>query len=344
MKVSIIVPVYQVAPYIEMCLRSVMQQKYKGELECLLVDDCGTDESMAIAERLVGEYEGPIRFNVLHHERNRGLSAARNTGVDGATGDYVYFLDSDDTIAEDCIERLMIVVLANPDAELVQGNVLTMPTKNLDSLMVKVKQPMAVTNAEVRKCFFELEQMNVAAWNKLVKRSFLMKNDIRFVEGVIFEDMPWVFQLLKHLEHAYFVETVTYHYKRRENSIVTGADNRVRALSQLRNYHQILENLTPGNECEELRYYGKKMAYFYARYAKVMPNEYKEEIKNWQECARRYRKRNLLMRLELGRMMGGTRYGWLLLSLLYRIEHPKEIPSDVQRIWMKLRKQRYNYV
>lgn len=338
MKVSIIVPVYQVAPYIEMCLRSVMQQKYKGELECLLVDDCGTDESMAIAEQLVGEYEGPIRFKVFRHERNRGLSAARNTGVDGATGDYVYFLDSDDTITEDCIERLMRVVSENPDTELVQGNVLTMPTKNLDSLTVKVKQSIAVTNAEVRKCFFELEQMNVAAWNKLVKRSFLMKNDIRFVEGVIFEDMPWVFQLLKHLEHAYFVETVTYHYKRCENSIVTGADNRVRALSQLRNYHQILTNLTPGNECEELGYCGKKMAYFYARYAKVMPNEYKEEIKTWQERARRYGNKSLLVRLALAHMVSKTKYGWLLLTLLDRMEHPKLIPSDVQRIWMKLRK------
>ena len=73
MTVSIIIPIYNVALYIEDCLKSVMRQTYQGEMECLLVDDCGTDDSMAIAERMVGEYEGPIRFKVIRHERNRGL-------------------------------------------------------------------------------------------------------------------------------------------------------------------------------------------------------------------------------------------------------------------------------
>ena len=337
MRVSIIVPVYQVAPYIETCLRSVMRQKYKGEVECLLVDDYGSDESMAIVERLLTEYKGSIRFKVFHHKRNRGLSAARNTGVDGATGDYVYFLDSDDTITDDCIERLMGVVQANPDAELVQGNVLTMPAKNLEGLTISVRQTIAITNSEVRRCFFELRQLNVAVWNKLVKRSFLIENDVRFEEGVIFEDTPWMFQLLKHLERAYFVEAVTYHYKRRANSIITGSDDHEKAESLLRNYHQILTNLTPGNERVELGYYGKWMAYFCARYAKVMP-EYKEEIKTWQKRAKQYGIGNLSVRLTLGRMMSGIHHGWLLLSLLYRMEHPRLIPSDVQRILMRLRK------
>lgn len=343
MRVSIIVPVYHVAPYIEMCLRSVMRQKYKGEMECLLVDDYGSDESMAIAERLVADYEGSVQFKVFRHERNRGLSAARNTGVDGATGDYVYFLDSDDTLTDDCIERLMRVVQANPDVELVQGNVLTMPAKNLDSLTVRVRQPMTTTNDEVRRCFFELEQLNVAVWNKLVKRSFLIGNDIRFEEGVIFEDRLWMFQMLKYLKQAYFVDSITYHYRRRKNSIVTGSDNRKKAESFLRNYHQILANLTPGNEREELEFYGKEMAYIYARYAKIMPDGYKGEIKTWQKRAKQYGIGNLSVRLTLGRMMSGIHHGWLLLSLLYRMEHPRLIPSDAQRIWMKLRKKRYNY-
>ena len=98
MKLSIIIPVYHVAPYIEDCLRSVMRQTYQGAMECLIVDDCGTDDSMAIAERTIATYEGPIVFQVLHHERNRGLSAARNTGTLAAKGDYLYYLDSDDEI------------------------------------------------------------------------------------------------------------------------------------------------------------------------------------------------------------------------------------------------------
>ena len=110
MDVSIIIPVYNVAPYIGDCLRSVMRQSYKGDVECILVDDCGLDESIVIAEQMIAEYDGPIQFKILHHDHNRGLSAARNTGTLQAKGDWIYYLDSDDEITEDCIEKMMTVV------------------------------------------------------------------------------------------------------------------------------------------------------------------------------------------------------------------------------------------
>ena len=127
LKVSIIIPVYNVAPYIGDCLQSVMRQTYAGSMECLLVDDCGEDDSMAIVERMIAEYNanlnanlnegGGIQFRILHHERNRGLSAARNTGTFAAVGEYLYYLDSDDEITDDCIEKLMQRVMENPDIE-----------------------------------------------------------------------------------------------------------------------------------------------------------------------------------------------------------------------------------
>lgn len=80
-----------------------MRQSYNGAMECILVDDCGTDNSMEIAEQLIKAYNGPIDFKVVHHEHNQGLSAARNTGMDASCGEYVYFLDSDDWISDDCI-------------------------------------------------------------------------------------------------------------------------------------------------------------------------------------------------------------------------------------------------
>ena len=90
MTVSIIIPVYNVAEYIEKCLYSVIQQKTYN-IECILVDDCGTDNSIEIAEKIINQYNGPISFKLLHHNHNRGLSAARNTGINIATGDYVFF-------------------------------------------------------------------------------------------------------------------------------------------------------------------------------------------------------------------------------------------------------------
>ena len=93
-------------PYIEDCLQSVMRQTYRGEMECILVDDCGTDNSMEIVQQLVAAYKGPVVFKIVHHDHNRGLSAARNTGIDVSSGEYVFFLDSDDWISDGCIERL----------------------------------------------------------------------------------------------------------------------------------------------------------------------------------------------------------------------------------------------
>ena len=95
MTISVIIPVYQVSDYVERCLRSVMQQTY-SHFECILVDDATEDDSIGKCERMIAEYEGDISFRILHHQQNRGLSAAHNTGIDAAKGDYLLFVDSDD--------------------------------------------------------------------------------------------------------------------------------------------------------------------------------------------------------------------------------------------------------
>jgi glycosyltransferase involved in cell wall biosynthesis len=119
--VSVIVPVYQVSDYVERCIRSVMAQTYT-DIECIIVDDATRDDSIDKCEALIKEYDGPIQFRIIHHEQNRGLSVARNTGFDAANGEYVYFLDSDDYITPDCIEKLVSVVKDDPTIEMVQGN------------------------------------------------------------------------------------------------------------------------------------------------------------------------------------------------------------------------------
>lgn len=88
MKVSIIIPVYNVAPYVEECIQSVLRQDYKN-LEIIIIDDCGTDNSMELVEKLVKNSSRDIV--ILKHDYNKGLSAARNTGIRRATGDYIFF-------------------------------------------------------------------------------------------------------------------------------------------------------------------------------------------------------------------------------------------------------------
>lgn len=220
--VSVIIPVYQVSDYVERCLLSVMNQTYQ-DIECIIVDDCSADDSIAKCKRLIDCYQGSIKFRIIHHEQNRGLSAARNTGTKAASGDYLYYLDNDDEITSDCIERLVAIVVNHPEAEMVIGN--HERIKNGEIIFHKFKHQVSEyhSNKEVFASF-KKHELPIAAWNKLIKRSFLTQNTISFIEGIVWEDTPWSFFVYKNLSNLYICYQVTYHYYIRPNSIVTGSD------------------------------------------------------------------------------------------------------------------------
>ena len=322
MKVSIIIPVYNVAPYITDCLRSVMRQTYTGIMECLIVDDCGTHDSIAIAERMIADYEGPIRFQILHHERNRGLSAARNTGTEAATGEYLYYLDSDDEITENCIERLMGQVTDYPDVEMVQGNASRHLMGGGSVNLVKdVLVPFAETNEEVRRCFYQYRQIYVNVWNKLLKREFVVNNRILCKEGLLYEDNLWVFYLLRYLEKAAFISEVTYHYMKRPKSITTGTDFKTKGLSWCVVYREILNDLTPGYEQEEFCYYGKRIGGDYLRYVHDVP-EFEEVFQLCRDKCKVYGSRTLQLRLAVCSVLGPLKYGRAIWNLMGWLIHP----------------------
>ncbi len=224
--VSIIVPIYNVEPYVEDCLRSVMRQTYEGPIECILVNDCGTDQSMTVAERVISAYAGPITFKVLYHAHNRGLSAARNTGMDKATGDYIFFLDSDDELTDDCIERL-----AEPAKgyayDIIVGN-----TRNIDlrshtvstESFLKIPDQTALTADKILESLQRRDWM-IAVWNKLYLTGFIRKHQLCFKEGIIFEDILWTFQIACLATSLFAVNHAIYLYKTREGSIMASADN-----------------------------------------------------------------------------------------------------------------------
>ena len=213
-KVTIIIPVYNVAPFIEKCVQSVMRQTYEGALECLLIDDCGTDESVAITERLIAEYVGPILFKVIHHEKNRGLSCARNTGIDAATGDCVYFLDSDDYITDDCIECL---VDSCDGFDVVFGNHFIGERKD----GVLKRDSGALTGEQYVLNYLQGRQLPTCVWNKLFKLDYLKKYNLYFVPGIIMEDSVFTFMYSCYPTKLFFVNRITYYYRvNRGGSIV----------------------------------------------------------------------------------------------------------------------------
>lgn len=257
--VSIIVPVYNVAPFIERCLKSVMSQTYTGKMECLIIDDCGTDDSIAISERMINEYNGDIRFQILHHEQNRGLSAARNTGTNAATGDYFFYLDSDDEITVDCIEKLMKPILNDPTVEMVMGSYNRFSDGyQLPPLQCNLQEKDIVSIEAVRNYYFEGNVFPVSAWNKLIKKEFLVHHQLYFKEGVLFEDQLWTFFVVKYLSHLYTMSDITYLYYKRPHSITTGISKEERACHYGMIYHEIANNLTIGDR-REANYYVRRL-------------------------------------------------------------------------------------
>ncbi|MDR0682136.1 MAG: glycosyltransferase [Dysgonamonadaceae bacterium] len=226
-KISIIIPVYNVAKYIIRCLDSVINQTYPN-IECILVDDCGQDDSIALAEQRIKEYSGTIEFKILHHEHNRGLSVARNTGTMDATGEYIYYLDSDDEIIPHCIETLVALVEKYPGVEMVQGNTQTIPEPLPESdwrnIAYRHYPEYVDDNLWVRAHFEGRNDIPMNAWNKLIKRNFIFENKYFFKEGIIHEDELWMFYIVKRLKTVAFTIEYTYIHYIIDGSIIRSKD------------------------------------------------------------------------------------------------------------------------
>ncbi len=224
MKVSIIIPVYNVAPYIKRCLDSVVAQTFQ-DIECILVDDCGIDDSKEIVQQYINNYQGQIQFKLIHHKENLGLSAARNTGIQVATGEWLYFLDSDDSIIPDCIAILLALQENYPDADFVQGNLLDESGEISHYGFNNV--PEYCDNPSLLEDLM-LNRVITSAWNRLIKRSWLLEHDLFFPVGMIHEDMYWVYFLSKYVQAAAFSNKGTYTYYTNEGSIMTAVNRTTR--------------------------------------------------------------------------------------------------------------------
>ena len=291
-KVSIVIPVYNVAPYIAECIQSVKNQTWKGRLECIFVDDCGKDDSMAVVEKELQGYEGPIDFRILHHDRNRGLSAARNTGLDASTGDYVYFLDSDDEITPDCIE-LLAQPLEDNEFDLVVGDY-----RIVGSDMSK--PPLLLPDGDCIYGKAILHSYRRGEWymlsvNKLYRIGFLRANQLHFYEGIIHEDELWSFQIACLAQSLCAVGHETYIYKVRAGSITVKKDHSyrcrcinviMREMHEFAKAHHLQNNINVFNIQQNFR-----MIMMYSVQSEApsyLPELYKklreDKIVSWKDC------------------------------------------------------------
>lgn len=229
MNISIIIPVYNVERYIEACLDSVVAQTMKDGVECILVDDRGTDNSLSIIDGyfknngcVISADESCIcngmEFRILHHDMNRGLSAARNTGITAAKGRYLYFLDSDDELTANCLDEMWKLVGKFGEIDLIQGSYTEIPSY----INQTAKRPFEgyTDNQKLAKaCLLSYDINPITAQNRLVRRQMVIDNKIYFKEGIIHEDNHWTFFLAKYVRKMAICETPTYLHRYNPDSI-----------------------------------------------------------------------------------------------------------------------------
>lgn len=219
-KVTVILPIYNVEAYIQRCVQSIFDQGYPN-IELIAVDDCGTDNSINIVEEMFAHAPSYIDCKLLHHKKNRGLSAARNTGIYAATGDYLLFVDSDDYLLPHCLDHLVRkaqeakVPMVACDYEAEEGNENFCWHQNEDIDLLS-------SNSDCLKGFSKL-WFTFTAWCKLIDRKFILHNKLYFEEGILNEDDPWMFQMALVLPSMAFLHEKLYHYTYNDNSIMSAA-------------------------------------------------------------------------------------------------------------------------
>ncbi len=215
MKVSIIIPVYNVAECVGDCIKSVIKQTYKN-IEVVIVNDCTNDNSMEIIKEIIAE-SGFQQVKYINHKQNGGLSVARNTGINESTGDFLYFLDSDDELTPDCIEKLVNAQRIFR-AEVVVGDYDVINRSKKGYPLLKVSSSVIKGNKKILK---NMNKIYVMAWNKLIKKDFVLLHKLFFEPGFIHEDDLWNFKVLCHTSIIAIVKDVTYLYKIRQHSIMS---------------------------------------------------------------------------------------------------------------------------
>ena len=214
--ISVIVPVYRVEKYLERCVKSILSQTYKN-LEVILVDDGSPDQCPAICDACA---EKDVRVKVIHQE-NKGLSGARNAGIDAASGEYLAFVDSDDYVNPHFIEELYQLLQDTGCAigqcrfSYVKGDGLVEEGDSAfciyrgESLMEQLYGP-----EEKATCF-------VVAWNKLYRAELFKETGIRYPEGRIHEDEATTYRLFHEAKKLAFLDRALYGYYTENGGSIT---------------------------------------------------------------------------------------------------------------------------
>lgn len=238
-KVSFIVPAYNVEKYIEKCIKSIISQSVDKEV--LIINDGSTDNTLHLCNELKKKYN---EIKVIS-QVNAGLSAARNTGYKEATGDYIWFIDSDDYLEKDCAEKL-VKICDEYQLDFIRGQYKVLDDINNNIIDKYPKECNAsfcgkvLTGMQLMTNLLDNQMYEVTAWLGLYRTNYLRELELDFVEGVTYEDHEYLIKafLGKEINRVMYVELPIYIYRQRPQSItktykLSDIDSFVRNISSM---------------------------------------------------------------------------------------------------------------
>ncbi len=269
-KVSVIVPAYNVEDYIEKCLESLVNQTLE-EIEIIVVNDGSKDSTKQKIDKFLEKHPEKIKYL---EKSNGGLSDARNYGIPYAQGEYIGFVDSDDYVETNMFED-MYKKAKEENSDMVECDFIweypkvqnqncsktdTKNSKELKSATYHCKQKL-----DIGKIYNNKKEAfiyaRVVAWNKIIKRETLQKSNIWFPKGLRYEDTEFFYKLLPSLNKISFVKVPMVHYIQRSNSIANTQNERVKEIFDI--WENIFKFYKENNLFEE---YENEIEYTYARF------------------------------------------------------------------------------
>lgn len=222
MKFSIVVPIYNVESYLSECLDSILNQTFQN-YEIICINDASTDKSYEI---LLKYAEKNKQIKVINNSSNKGLSYSRNCGIKEAVGEYILFVDSDDMLCRDSLDVLDSII-KKEEVEMVcyeylvklEGKVAkekNITSHGYEALDGKVKAGQEFFIEMAKNKYFV-----VSAWQYLISREFLLNNNLWFYEGIVHEDILFMFQCVLKATKIRYINEKIYTYRGRDNSITS---------------------------------------------------------------------------------------------------------------------------
>lgn len=278
-KISIIVPIYNVEKYIKRCLNSLINQTFK-QIEILIIDDKSTDKSLIISK----EYAKiDNRIKIIENDKNIGAGLSRNKGLKLAKGKFIAFVDSDDFIDLDFYEKLYNKI-TETNSDICYANFISY--ENEDNKIIKNAIPNDTNLILDTNCIlhnmFEIEQnqpfyIKSIIWKALYKKDIIEKNNIKFVSErkYLAEDLLFNFDYLKNSKKASFCENTHYYHCINDSSITRSDEYYKDLLNKNKNLHDIL--IKKANKYKEIEYIKKSIENIFVIYLRIL---IKQEVYN----------------------------------------------------------------